>query len=451
MIKTLYVLPNQLFENVHIPSDVDRVILWEHPDFFTKYNFNKKKLILHRASMKYYFDKVIKRNQSIKSCKYIEFSKEHTPSGNYIFFDPINEMNGFSDDSKMLESPNFFMTKSDYETIYKSKKSKSSISFTRYFYPRCKQVIQFLQDQQSTDHDNRKGYDRVLENLLQKTKESQISGKEETSYIKEAVAYVNKHFQHNYGKTEGFNFPISRAQALNVLNDFIKNKLVYFGPYQDTFSSNHDNMFHSILSSSLNIGILHPKNIIDKLQSLKLEVPINSLEGYVRQLCWREYQRYVYIYYRDTLSEGNFFELRNKIDKKWYDGTTPMLPVNNCIHKAFDTAYLHHIERLMIIGNYMVLSEIKPQEGFRWFMEFAIDSYEWVMVQNVYDMVFFNGNGMTSYKPYITSNSYLIKMSNYSASEEWNDKWNALYKSFVMKHKKQLYKYRYHFKMLRET
>jgi deoxyribodipyrimidine photolyase-related protein len=94
----------------------------------------------------------------------------------------------------------------------------------------------------------------------------------------------------------------------------------------------------------------------------------------------------------------------------------------------------------------MILSEIKPTHGHRWFMEFAIDSYEWVMLQNVYDMVFFNGNGLTSYKPYITSNNYLIKMSNYSKTKEWNDVWNSKYRSFLQKHTSKLYKYRYHFK-----
>lgn len=101
----------------------------------------------------------------------------------------------------------------------------------------------------------------------------------------------------------------------------------------------------------------------------------------------------------------------------------------------------------MIMGNFMVLSEISPQESHRWFMEFAIDSYEWVMLQNVYDMVYHNGNGLTSYKPYITSNQYLLKMSNYSSTEKWNNTWLAMYKAFLKNHTKQLRKYSYHFRI----
>jgi deoxyribodipyrimidine photolyase-related protein len=201
-----------------------------------------------------------------------------------------------------------------------------------------------------------------------------------------------------------------------------------------------------MLSSSLNIGLINPRDILDQLKLVKNDIPLNSLEGYFRQLCWREFQRYCYIHY-SYLSTRNYFSLKNPINKKWYEGTTNILPVDNCIKKAFDTGYLHHIERLMIIGNFMILSEIKPTHGHRWFMEFAIDSYEWVMLQNVYDMVFFNGNGLTSYKPYITSNNYLIKMSNYSKTKEWNDVWNSKYRSFLKKHTSKLYKYRYHFKL----
>ena len=447
--KTLYILPNQLFEAKHFPTGINKIIVWEHPNFFTKYNFNKKKLILHRASMKYYFDN-IKRSLPNITHKYINHHKPHTPSGNYTFFDPINIISHFEDTDKMIESPNFFLTKEDYENIKENKKS-NSISFTRYFYPRCKNIIDFLKNQKSTDHDNRKGYNKTLHNMLANKEDDTLGiSEEESKYIKEAIKYVNKHFPDHYGNTDNFSYPVSRPNAMKWMKDFIQNRLKHFGTYQDTFNTDHDNMFHSVLSSSINIGLLNPDDILLELRKIQSSIPMNSLEGYLRQLCWREYQRYVYIYYNDVLEKGNFFNLKNKVNIKWYNGTTPMLPVNNCIKKAFDTAYLHHIERLMIIGNYMLLSEVNPQEGHRWFMEFAIDSYEWVMVQNVYDMVFFNGNGLTSYKPYISTTNYLLEMSNYSSDDEWDEKWNSLYITFLTNHYDELYKYRYHFKMLKD-
>lgn len=140
----------------------------------------------------------------------------------------------------------------------------------------------------------------------------------------------------------------------------------------------------------------------------------------------------------------NYFGNNKKLTKKWYDGTTGILPVDNCIKNAFETGYLHHIERLMIIGNFMNLYGIQPKEGFRWFMEFSCDSYLWVMNQNVYDMVFFVTGGKTMRRPYISSSNYIIKMSDYKKNH-WCDVWDDLYHNFLIKNKTKLWKYRYYF------
>ena len=140
------------------------------------------------------------------------------------------------------------------------------------------------------------------------------------------------------------------------------------------------------------------------------KIPLNSLEGYIRQLFWREYQLYCYNYVDfDSALKNPYFNYKNKINKSWYDGTTGNEVVDDTIKKGFDTGYLHHIERLMVMGNYMNLREIKPEDGFKWFIEFAIDSYDWVMYQNVYDMVFFITT-KTMRKPYISSENYLLKI-----------------------------------------
>lgn len=433
----LCILPNQLFDKSYIPKSISEIVIWEHPDFFTTYNFNKKKLLLHRASMQYYFKYLQKFYK--ENVYYVNFN-EHFKYTKYMYFDPINNIEGFEKSDFMIESPNFFMTKIDYENIYTNKKSKY-ISFTRYFYPICKEKFNFLVNVDSTDKDNRKNFDKCIQL-------NELPVFRNNKYITKATIYVNRHFKNNIGNTDNFIFPITHNNVIKWLNHFISNNLKQFGTYQDAFNKEHNNMFHSILSSSLNIGLINPNHIIEQLRNVLHKIPINSLEGYVRQLCWREFQRYCYIYYND-LARKNFFGLENQINDDWYIGSTKILPIDNCIRKAIDTAYLHHIERLMIIGNYMVLSEISPQEGHRWYMEFAIDSYEWVMLQNVYDMVFHNGNGLTSYKPYITSNKYIIKMSDYSRKLDWNEKWKSMYITFLKKHKDKLLKYKYHFRLLK--
>ena len=204
---------------------------------------------------------------------------------------------------------------------------------------------------------------------------------------------------------------------------------------------------------SINIGLLNPSDVLDEVmkeyKKNKNVIGINNVEGFIRQLFWREYQRYCYIYYDFT--KQNYFANKTKLNSKWYSGETGILPIDDCIKKGFDTGYLHHIERLMVIGNYMNLCGIKPSDGFKWFMEFSCDSYEWVMNQNVYDMVFFVSGGKTMRRPYVSSSNYILKMSNYK-KREWCDGcdiWDKKYDDFVKKNKKKLWKFRYYFRTLK--
>jgi len=261
-------------------------------------------------------------------------------------------------------------------------------------------------------------------------------------YINEASKYVNINFKNNYGTTDDFMFPISHKTANNWLKNFIDKKFKSFGDYQDYINQENDFMFHSLLSTSINIGLINPTEIIDKIKKIK-GIPMNSYEGYIRQLFWREYQRYCYKYF--NFDNKNYFGNSKKLNKKWYKGETGIEPIDDCIIKAFKSGYLYHIERLMIMGNFMNLNQISPKEGFKWFMEFSCDSYEWVMKQNVLDMVFFCSGGKTMRRPYVSSSNYILKNSNYSKGE-WYDEWDNLYQSFIKRNKTKLQKYRYYFK-----
>tara|TARA_B110000037_G_scaffold174023_1_gene198100 strand:+ start:15 stop:941 length:927 start_codon:yes stop_codon:yes gene_type:complete len=293
----------------------------------------------------------------------------------------------------------------------------------------------------SKDKLNRKklGKDIIIPNIpINKT---------DKKYIINAIKYVEKHFPNNYGNTDNFIYPISHKTANKWLLDFFKNKLNDFGPYQDYVKKGENYMFHSLLSSSINIGLLNPNEIINKLKKYKSKVIINSFEGYLRQLFWREYQRYTFIYV--NWNKKDYFGNKGKLDKKWYNGTLGIPPIDDLIKSGFNTGYIHHIGRLMFVGNYMNLSGISPDEGVKWFIEFAIDSYEWVMQQNVRDMVFFTTGGITMRKPYVSSSNYILKMSDYKKGD-WSDKWNKLYQLFIKKNKNKLWKYRYHFPTLKK-
>lgn len=425
MTVVLVMMPTQLYELKYLPRDIDHIILWEHPHYFKAYQYNVKKLVLHRASMQYYY-KYIKKKYK---CQYISFN-EKLPLKDYSIFDPTDSID-LPGKPTMLESPNFLLSM-EHLRLYREKTSKF---FFNAFYMWGKKKINVLPTIKSQDKLNRKRMPRAIK------VPSISSNKPDHEFIQEATLYVQKHFPNNPGNLDNFVYPITHKTAKKFLKHFINTKLDNFGNYQDFIDPTEPFMFHSILSSSLNCGLLQPRTVMDAVVAQKN--PLNSIEGFVRQLFWREYQRYCYLY---CSFKGNYFQNKKKLTKHWYNGTLGIEPVDHCIVKAFDTGYLHHIERLMIVGNFMMLSQIHPQQGYRWFMEFAIDSYEWVMHQNVLDMVFFVTGGKTTRRPYVSSSNYVIRMSTYRPGE-WSDKWNALYRKFIDRHRKRLYKFRYYFKL----
>ena len=424
------ILPHQLFNKKYLNKKYEYV-LWEHPHYFTKYKYNKKKLLLHFGSMKYYFDYLKKNKFNIK---YI-YLDENPNITNYLLFDPIDKIK-LPGEYTLIESPNFLLN----TNIYNKYRNKTKNFLFNAFYNFGKKEINIIPDIKSLDKYNRKS----LPKNIKIPKLPSNSG--DKKYIKFGELVVNQKFNKNYGNTNNFLFPLTHKTAIKWLNDFIENKFKKFGTYQDAIVKDEDFMFHSVLSTSINIGLLNPSEIIEKIMKVKNKIPINSFEGYVRQLFWREYQRYCYIYY--NFENKNYFGNKKKLDNKWYDGTLGIEPVDTCIIDGFETGYLHHINRLMVVGNYMNLSGISPIEGHKWFMEFSCDSYEWVMAQNVYDMVFFVSGGITMRKPYISSSNYILKMSNYKKGE-WCNIWDKKYKDFLKKNKKKLWKFRYHFRGLK--
>lgn len=425
---TLVILPNQLFHIKYHPDNIKKYIIWEHPHYFKSYNYNKKKLILHRASMRCYYDYLKSKELSVK---YINFDTELSEK-NYTLFDPIDNID-LPNNYQILESPNFLLTKNHFE-MYQNKTDK----YIFYnFYMWSKQQLNIIPTIKSLDKENRNKMPKNIEIPDVPT------NKNDLEYINSAIKYVEKHFPNNLGNSDNFIYPISKSTAKKWLKDFIINKLATFGDYQDFINTNSSYMFHSLLASSINIGLINPSEIIIELEKIEKKIPMNSYEGYIRQLFWREYQRYCYIYI--DFNKYNYFGNKKKLSQKWYEGTLGIEPVDSAIIRGFDTGYLHHIERLMVVGNYMNLSEISPKEGFKWFMEFSCDSYEWVMNQNVLDMAFFVTGGTTMRRPYISSSNYVLKMSNYK-KDEWCEIWDDLYKNFVTKHKNKLIKYRYYIK-----
>lgn len=430
------ILPNQLFDTKYLDKSYSYTI-WECPHFFTAYNYNKKKLLLHRASMQYYYSYLISKGFKASYC---DFNKP-LPTSEYTLYYPINKLDvlGLPKNCSFYDKPTPNLLLSPELTHKYRQKTKNF--FFNAFYMWCKKQLNIIPNVKSQDKLNRQV--PKLPKYIQDIKQPFDNRPNQIKYIKEATLYVNKHFKNNCGHTDNFIYPITHADSRKWLEHFIKHKFKSFGTYQDYIDSKDPYLYHSLLSALLNIGLLNPMDIIDVISKHKSNIPMNSYEGFIRQLFWREYQHYCYLY---ADFSTNYFGNNKKLGKEWYTGSTGIIPVDDSIKEAFNSGYLHHIKRLMVIGNYMNLSGIHPKEGYRWFMEFSCDSYEWVMHQNVYDMVFFVSGGKTMRRPYISSSNYIIKMSNYHKGE-WCELWNQKYRDFINRNKKKLMKYRYYIRM----
>jgi deoxyribodipyrimidine photolyase-related protein len=258
-------------------------------------------------------------------------------------------------------------------------------------------------------------------------------------FVEEAIKYVEKRFTSNPGSVEDYSYPVKHDDAMKGLEDFIENRLLYFGDYQDAITTRSQAVFHSLLSSSLNTGLITPQTILKKGLDVyyKGDVSLNNVEGFIRQLIgWREYIRAVYILKGKQMINSNYLNHSKNLPRSFYGASTGLPPLDDVLQKVNRTAYAHHIERLMIVGNHALLTMINPKQVFNWFMEMFIDSYEWVMIPNVMAMSQYADNSITT-KPYVSSSSYIRRMSNYPKGK-WMEIWDALFWNFIITHREIL-------------
>ena len=232
------------------------------------------------------------------------------------------------------------------------------------------------------------------------------------------MSYVEGNFGNNIGELSEFQiYPTTFEESEEWLQQFFEFRFFEFGVYEDAIVKEESFLNHSVLSPLINVGLLCPKKVIKEAVVFadKNGIPINSLEGFVRQILgWREFIRGVYEVKGIEERTKNFWQHSRKIPQSFYNGTTGILPIDNTIKKVLKTSYAHHIERLMILGNFMLLCEFDPDEVYQWFMELFIDAYDWVMVPNVYGMSLFADGGLMSTKPYISSSNYIKKTVSYT-------------------------------------
>lgn len=442
------IFPNQLFKDISLLKQATEVFLIEESLFFNQYKFHKQKLVLHRASMQFY--KTYLQQNGI-DVTYIEATNNQHDVREFLNQSPYSAIGVYDvcdnwlnkrivetclkKQIKIIEHPTplFINTKQDLENYFKAKQKY----FQTDFYIQQRKKLNILIDDNgkptggkwSFDADNRLKYPK--DKLAPKIEFPEIN-----EHYKEALNYVEKHYPNNYGKiSTTFIYPTTHHQSEIWLQQFFKTRFNEFGEYEDAIVDNEITLHHSILTPMLNIGLLLPMQIVNAAIDFANtnNVSLNSLEGFIRQIIgWREFIRGVYVYKGSQERTTNYWQFTKQIPTSFYNATTGILPIDVTIKKLLNTGYNHHIERLMILGNFMLLCEFHPNQVYKWFMEMYIDAYDWVMVTNVYGMSQFADGGLMATKPYISGSSYVLKMSNYK-KDKWSEIWDALFWHFMNK------------------
>ncbi|WP_415373654.1 cryptochrome/photolyase family protein [Patiriisocius sp. Uisw_017] len=452
MTQVNLIFPHQLFEASPLFENVGTFIIIEEILFFSQYNFHKQKLAFHRGTMKAYEAFLVSKKIKVR---YVS-AKEKTADVRVLidhlktefeeihYIDPTDYLLSKRIKSSITaaelkhvrhDSPLFINTPQSLKSFFtETKKKFHQTSF--YIQQRKELEILLINGDPeggswTFDKENRKKYPT-------KKTPPPVHFPAETKYHKEAKEYVTNTFSKNLGEIEQFPlYPINFKESKIWLEQFLEQRFFDFGIYEDAIVDHNSFLNHSVLSPLLNVGLLSPNYVVERALAFAKEndIPINSTEGFVRQIIgWREFMRGMYEAKGVPMRTSNFWKHTRKIPKSFYDGTTGILPIDTTIKKALKTGYSHHIERLMILGNFMLLCEFDPKEVYRWFMELFIDAYDWVMVPNVYGMSQFSDGGFFATKPYISGSNYVLKMSNYKKGD-WQPIWDGLFWNFMDKNR----------------
>lgn len=447
------IFPHQLFKDITMLAKADAVYLVEEYLFFKQYNFHKQKIAFHRATMKFY-ESYLQENSI--AVVYIESTKELSDIRNLIPFlakNGITEIHYCDTTDNWLEkrittksnennielhqypSQLFINTKQENEVYFKDKKR----CFQADFYIHQRKKLNILIDENQKPVGGKWSFD--AENRLKYPKDKKspiITHPTINHFYEEAIDYVQNNFSNNYGTTSAkFIYPVNFIQSQQWLQLFLATRFAEFGEYEDAIIDNEYVLHHSVLTPMLNVGLITSLQIINEAldYAKKHNISMNSTEGFIRQIIgWREFIRAVYEQKGTQERTTNYWKFTRKIPASFWNGTTGIEPVDIVIKKVLATGYCHHIERLMVLGNFMLLCEFDPNEVYKWFMEMFIDAYDWVMVTNVYGMSQFADGGLMATKPYISGSNYLMKMSNFKKGN-WQLIWDGLFWRFMHVHR----------------
>ncbi|MGE4306161.1 MAG: cryptochrome/photolyase family protein [Novosphingobium sp.] len=263
----------------------------------------------------------------------------------------------------------------------------------------------------------------------------------------EVIEMVQSECADHFGDLDRFGWPVTSDQADKALDAFIAERLPEFGKYQDAMVHGQDDLYHSLLSTSINLGLLAPLDCCRRAEQAYHagDAPLNAVEGFIRQIIgWREYVRGIYWLDMPTLRSANALQAKRALPEFYWTGETDMRCIADCVRSTRENAHAHHIQRLMVLGNFALIAGIEPQQVEDWFLVVYADAYEWVELPNVAAMALWADKGRLASKPYAASGNYINKMSDYCGdchykvskkTGEGSCPFNSLYWHFMDRHR----------------
>ncbi len=443
-------------------ADQLQIVLIESWQRAHRLPYQKKKLVLLFSAMRHYAAELEKKGHKvdyIKSQRFIDGLREHVkthhPTKLFVMASSGYHMRHYQENKlaeqlaipvKVLPNTQFLLGR--YNPIPKPQPGKQHVM--EYFYRDMRRHFGVLMEEGDEPTGGAWNFDKENRKPLPKNKKPPADISFEPDEITQAVMAEVAKMDHGIGQVDGFSYAVTRQEAENAFQRFLSDRLIDFGPYEDAMTQRSHTLYHAVISPYLNIGLLDPLACIRAAEEAYRSgrAPINSVEGFVRQILgWREFMVWQYWRQMPDMLDKNSWNAQRPVPDFFWSGETDMACLRHVITRAVETGYNHHIERLMVLSNFMMLTAINPREANDWFLSMYIDAYDWVMPPNVIGMGLNADDGLTATKPYIASANYINKMSDFCGGCGYNRKlrhgqdacpFNFLYWNFILEHEDRL-------------
>jgi deoxyribodipyrimidine photolyase-related protein len=460
MTDAALVLRDQLNQEFSYIDQSSQIVMIESTEWADKLPHHKKKIVLHFSAMRHFADDLVKAGKNViyfPMCDdvdnaFLQLQKKDKIETLHVMepseWGVLERIKKFAHkhNIKVKVYPNEQFLYQDEK--FNFKKPPLLETFYRYMRKRFDVLMEGKDPVGGTwnfDKENRqKAPDSVKIPHVPKFLPDKIT--------KEVIKDVNARFEKNFGSSDDFEYAVTRKEALEILHHFIEHKLKLFGPYQDAMMTGENVLFHSVLSPYLNINLIRPLEVIQAVETAykKHKAPLASVEGFIRQvLGWREFVYQVYKANMPEYKKSNFFKYKQPLPYFYWDAKTNMHCMKEAITPVIEEGINHHIQRLMVTGNFALIAGIDPHEVNDWYHFGYMDALDWVVTPNVLGLSLYADGGMIATKPYAASAGYIQKMSNYCKSCPYNPKtaveddscpFNSLYWHFIDAHQAQFKK-----------